>query len=78
MFAIVTAGPSAIGRRIVTALAEAGYDIAFTHLNAAEAAEALVAQVTALGRRARAWESDAGDEAAVQARMRAAANAAAQ
>jgi 3-oxoacyl-[acyl-carrier protein] reductase len=67
MFAIVTAGPSAIGRRLVTALAEAGHDIAFTHLNATEAAAALVAQVTALGRRARAWESDVGDEAAVQA-----------
>ncbi|WP_103334550.1 SDR family NAD(P)-dependent oxidoreductase [Pseudotabrizicola formosa] len=66
MFAIVTAGPSAIGRRLVTALAGAGYDVAFTHLGAAEAAVDLVAEVAALGRRARAWESDAGDEGAVQ------------
>ncbi|TGD43674.1 SDR family oxidoreductase [Pseudotabrizicola sediminis] len=65
MFAIVTAGPSAIGRRLVTALAGAGYDVAFTHLNAADAAADLVAQVQALGRRAHAWESDAGDEGAV-------------
>lgn len=66
MFAIVTAGPSAIGRRLVTALAGAGYDVAFTHLGAEEAAADLVGRVQALGRRARAWESDAGDEAAVQ------------
>lgn len=67
MFAIVTAGPSAIGRRLVTALAEAGYDVAFSHLQAAGAAEALQEQVAGLGRRARGWETDAGDEAAVHA-----------
>lgn len=66
MFAIVTAGPSAIGRSLVLALAKAGYDMAFTHLNAVSAADDLVAQVTSQGRRARAWEADAGDEAAVQ------------
>jgi 3-oxoacyl-[acyl-carrier protein] reductase len=67
MFAIVTAGPSAIGRALVMGLAQAGYDLAFTHLVAAEAADDLVARVEALGRRARAWESDVGDEAAVTA-----------
>ncbi|MDO9639820.1 MAG: SDR family NAD(P)-dependent oxidoreductase [Pseudotabrizicola sp.] len=66
MFAIVTAGPSAIGRRLVTALAGAGYDVAFTHLGAEAAAADLVGQVQGLGRRARAWEADAGDEGAVQ------------
>ena len=65
MFAIVTAGPSAIGRSLVMALAKAGYDVGFTHLGAAEAAADLVTQVTTLGRRARAWDADAGDEAAV-------------
>jgi 3-oxoacyl-[acyl-carrier protein] reductase len=65
MFAIVTAGPSAIGRDLVLALAGAGYDLGFTHLGAAAAAADLVAQVQALGRRARAWEGDAGDEADV-------------
>ena len=65
MFAIVTAGPSAIGCRLVTALAEVGYDVAFSHLGAAAAAANLVAEVEALGRRACAWDSDAGDEAAV-------------
>ncbi|MCF8484000.1 MAG: SDR family oxidoreductase [Rhodobacteraceae bacterium] len=67
MFAIVTAGQSAIGRALVVGLAQAGYDLAFTHLGAAEAADDLVARVEALGRRARAWESDVGDEAAVTA-----------
>lgn len=67
MFAIITAGPSAIGRSLVRGLAQAGYDVAFTHLGAAQAAEVLVAEVEALGRRARAWESDVGDEAAVTA-----------
>ena len=67
MFAIVTAGPSAIGRALVMGLAQAGYDMAFTHLGADAAAAALVARVEAMGRRARAWESDVGDEAAVAA-----------
>lgn len=64
--ALVTAGPSAIGRSLVTALAGAGHDVAFTHLGQADAAAALVADVTALGRRALALESDAGNEAAVE------------
>lgn len=67
MFAIVTAGVSAIGQSLVTALAGAGYDLAFTHLGAAPQADTLCARVTALGRRARAWEADAGDAAQVTA-----------
>lgn len=63
--ALVTAGPSAIGRSLVTALAGAGHDVAFTHLGQAEAAAALIAEVEATGRRALALESDAGDEASV-------------
>lgn len=65
MFAMVTAGPSAIGRSLVLALAKAGYDVAFTHRGAGPAAAALEAAVAAVGRRGRAWESDAGDAAAV-------------
>ena len=65
--ALVTAGTSAIGRHLVTALAGAGYDVAFTHLGMTAAAAQLAAEVAALGRRARAWESDAGDEAQVTA-----------
>lgn len=63
--ALVTAGPSAIGRSLVTALAGAGHDVAFTHMGQAAAAAALVAEVKALGRQALALESDAGDETAV-------------
>ena len=43
--ALVTAGPSAIGRSLVTALADAGHDVAFTHMGQPEAAAALVAAV---------------------------------
>lgn len=65
--ALVTAGVSAIGRHLVMALAGAGYDIALTHVAAEAAAQALVAEVVAMGGRARAWESDAGDAAQVAA-----------
>ena len=60
--ALVTAGPSAIGHALVTALAGAGYDVGFTHLGQVQAAETLITQVESLGQRARAWECDAGDE----------------
>lgn len=59
--ALITAGPSAIGRSFVTAMAGAGYDVGFTHLGQAEAAASLIATVESMGRRARAWESDASD-----------------
>ena len=67
MAAIVTAGVSAIGRHLVLALAGAGHAVAFTHLGADRAAQALEAEVAAQGGRAKGWNSDAGDEAAVAA-----------
>jgi NAD(P)-dependent dehydrogenase (short-subunit alcohol dehydrogenase family) len=63
--ALVTAGPSAIGRSLVTALAGAGHDVAFTHLGQDEAAAALIAEVQAMGGKALAVQSDAGDETSV-------------
>ncbi|MEO6301340.1 MAG: SDR family NAD(P)-dependent oxidoreductase [Paracoccaceae bacterium] len=63
--ALVTAGTSAIGQHLVTALAGAGYDVAFTHIDAAAEAQRIVAQVQTLGQRAIAFESDAGDETQV-------------
>lgn len=63
--ALVTAGNSAIGRHLVLGLAGSGYDVAFTHLNAAADAAGLVAQVASLGTRALALDSDAGQEAQV-------------
>lgn len=65
--ALITAGPSAIGRALVRGLAGAGHDVAFTHLKAHAAAAALVAEVETMGRRALAIESDAGEEGQVQA-----------
>lgn len=65
--AVVTAGTSAIGRHLVTALAGAGHDVAFTHLQSHALADAVCAEVRALGRRALAVEVDAGDEVAVPA-----------
>jgi 3-oxoacyl-[acyl-carrier protein] reductase len=65
--ALVTAGCSAIGRDLTLALAGAGYGVAFTHLGQAEAAAALVAEISAAGGRALAVESPAGDEGAVLA-----------
>lgn len=67
MFAIVTAGVSAIGESLVLALAGAGYRVGFSHLGASAAAAALCAEVTARGGMARAWEADAGDEVASEA-----------
>ena len=65
--AVVTAGTSAIGRHLVTALAKAGYDVALTHVASADLAATVCAQVKAMGRRALAVEVDAGDEVAVPA-----------
>jgi 3-oxoacyl-[acyl-carrier protein] reductase len=65
--AFVTAGTSAIGRTLVAGLAEAGYDVAFTHLGDAAAAEALVTAVADRGARVLALVADAGDEGDVAA-----------
>jgi 3-oxoacyl-[acyl-carrier protein] reductase len=67
MLALVTAGDSAIGRHLVLALAGRGYDVAFTHLGADNAAARIEAEAAAIGGKARGWHSDCGDEAAVQA-----------
>lgn len=61
--ALVTAGNSAIGKHLVLGLAGAGYDVAYSYLGPSD--DALVAEVAALGGRALALESDAGDEAQV-------------
>lgn len=65
MLAIVTAGTSAIGRALVSALAQAGHDVAFSHLGDRSGAEELARQIAEEGGQARGWSSDAGDEAAV-------------
>ena len=65
--ALVTAGDSAIGRHLVLGLSDAGYDVAFTHLGALAASQALVAEVQAKGGKSLAVESNAGVEAEVLA-----------
>lgn len=59
--AIVTGGTRGIGKAIVTALAEAGADVAFTYRSSKESADAIVAGLRATGRRAAAYQSDAAD-----------------
>lgn len=71
--ALVTAGTSAIGRDLVRALAENGYDVAFTHLGDQDAALALCHTIADKGGRAMSGHSDAGDAGQVADFHRAAA-----
>jgi len=65
--ALVTgAGSEGIGRAVARTLARAGADVAVHHLGQAEAAAALVAEITGLGRRAVALEAGFADIAAAR------------
>ena len=59
--ALVTGATRGIGRAIALRFAEQGANIAFTYLSSAAAADALVAEIEALGVRAVAYQSDAAD-----------------
>lgn len=72
--AIVTAGTSAIGRHLVLALAGAGYDVALTHIGSADLAARIEGELRDMGRRCLPVEADAGDEEAVTAFHRKAAD----
>jgi NAD(P)-dependent dehydrogenase (short-subunit alcohol dehydrogenase family) len=63
--ALVTGGSRRIGRAIVLALAGRGHDVAIHHRSSPEAAEAVAAEVRALGRRATVVSADLTDEARV-------------
>ncbi len=56
--AVVTGGSRGIGRACALRLAQDGCDVAVLYAGNDEAAQATVAQVQALGRRARAWKCD--------------------
>ena len=66
---IVTGAARGIGAAIALKLAEHGSDIAFTYVSesSAEKAAALVDQITALGVKAKAYQSNAGDFQACEA-----------
>ncbi|MCI0706063.1 MAG: 3-oxoacyl-[acyl-carrier-protein] reductase [Ignavibacteriae bacterium] len=57
--ALVTGGSRGIGRSVVLALAEQGCHVAFTYKSASAAADAVVKEVAAKGRKAMAIQSDA-------------------
>ncbi|MBK1715804.1 SDR family NAD(P)-dependent oxidoreductase [Rubrivivax gelatinosus] len=59
--ALITGGSRGLGRDAVLQLARAGWDLVFTWNRRADEAEAVVAAVQALGRRAVALQLDAGD-----------------
>ncbi|MCM2504417.1 SDR family oxidoreductase [Aureimonas altamirensis] len=63
--AVVTGGNTGIGRYLVTALAGAGYDVAFSWIDRPEMADSLVAEVEACGRRGFGRKCDVGQEADV-------------
>lgn len=65
--ALVTGGSRRIGRAIALTLAERGHDVAIHHRSSAEDAEAVAAEVRALGRRAAVVAADLTVEAQVQA-----------
>jgi 3-oxoacyl-[acyl-carrier protein] reductase len=59
--ALVTGASRGIGKAIAIALADSGADVALTFKSSAGEAEKVVSQITTLGRRATAFQSDAGE-----------------
>ena len=59
--ALVTGATRGIGRAIALKFAEEGADVAFTYRSQQEAARALVAEIEALGVKAKGYQSDAAD-----------------
>lgn len=64
--AIITGATRGIGRGIAQVFAEQGANIAFTYSSSAQAAEELEAELTALGVKAKGYQSNAADFAAAQ------------
>lgn len=64
--ALVTGGGARLGRAMAVYLAERGYDVAVHYATSADGAEAVVAEITAMGRKAVALQADLLDEAATE------------
>lgn len=64
--AIITGATRGIGRGIAHVFAEQGANIAFTYSSSAQAAAALEAELTALGVKAKGYQSNAADFTAAQ------------
>jgi 3-oxoacyl-[acyl-carrier protein] reductase len=73
--AVVTGGSRGIGRAIVLRLAAQGADVCFSYQSNATAADVVVAEVQALGRRALAVQGDAARPEAADALIKAALEA---
>lgn len=75
MTALVTGAGKRLGRAMALYLAGRGHDVAVHYASSAGEAEATVAEIRALGRRAQAFQADLLDEAEVQALIPAATEA---
>jgi 3-oxoacyl-[acyl-carrier protein] reductase len=64
--ALVTGASKGIGRAIALRFAQAGANVGFTYLSSAAQAEALEAELLALGVKAKGYRSDASDHAAAE------------
>jgi 3-oxoacyl-[acyl-carrier protein] reductase len=61
--ALVMGGASGIGKATSLALAKAGADVVLTYFSSSDEAQEVVAQITAMGRRAHAIKADVSDDA---------------
>jgi NAD(P)-dependent dehydrogenase (short-subunit alcohol dehydrogenase family) len=75
MTALVTGAAKRLGRAMALRLAERGHDVAVHYAGSAEAAQATVAEIRAMGRTAHAVQADLTVEAEMQALLPAAAEA---
>jgi len=65
--ALVTGAARDVGREIALTLAAQGAAVAINYQSSAEAAEKVVAEITAAGGKAKAWKADIADEADTKA-----------
>jgi 3-oxoacyl-[acyl-carrier protein] reductase len=72
--ALVTGGTRDVGREISLSLAAEGATVAVHHRSSADEADAVVAEIAKNGGKAKAYQADIGDRAAVQAMVQAIVN----